>query len=1029
MLIAIVHFSDLHFQKDEEKNFMLSRLDKLRGAIRSQTIGVKNVFIAVTGDIAFSGNELEYLHAQKFFTNLITNISLEDQKNVNLILIPGNHDCCFSGDQIRRDELIDSIIKTGQVNDDTLDNCLEIQCEFNKFREGMVLPNKIDEKSQVFQIQNFLIDNKRIAFYLFNTAWMSTIHEQQGKLIFPLDKIITENSEEIFDEIVISMLHHPYLWFESNNSRKLRDNLDRISDIILTGHEHESGSYEKINRDGETIGYVEGGVLQENLVENSQFNIIKIDSDGKWQEISTLTWSQQDQMYKVDSEPMTLKFYRNQNRPTTGFLLQGNFEKDLDDIGIKYSHPSTETILLSDLYIFPHLRKLYAANSHQLDNTIIREQIPLFIINNKNVLIIGAEKSGKTALSKILFKYYFELGLLPLLIDGNSIKSCEENRISSLLNRKVSEIYKKPNTMKYFQMEKAKKIIIIDDIQKASLNDKGREKLILTLKDYFETIIIFGNEQVRFSSLISKSNGGSLATTFVECEIMGMGHVKRSELIKKWYLLGQNQFTIQEEELTKNIVRAEKMLSSLLGTNFLPPYPFFILAILQQLEAKIPVNTSSGSYGYLYEALLTIALAKISTKNIAVDTLYSYLSELAFHFYSERITSISENNLRLWHHLYCDKYKLIINLDKIIEGLVEVSILKAETIGLSFRYPYIYYYFVGRYIRDHINESEVRNLIQRISERLHQTDSANIVIFLCHLSKDPFIFDTLLSKSRNLFNKYPEFDLKTDTEFLSNMLSDIPSFILTEENPENNRVKELEKKDQAEEKECVEDREGEYDTTDKSDFDLEEFMQINVAIKNVQILGQLLKNFPGSWQGNQKFILVQECYSLGFRVLKFIFTSVDENKEGVVQRLAELLKIHNPQWDSEKIFQSIRIHIFGLLEGMTYGIIKYVADSVGHDSFSLTFEELLNKYPQNISYKFIDLSVKMDYYKDFPKTQIFDLARTVHKNNFATFLLQYCVWYYFYIYKTDYFLRQSVCSKLGIKLPQKLTSGKTVFQK
>ncbi|GAP14265.1 predicted phosphohydrolase [Longilinea arvoryzae] len=1019
MKFSIIQLSDMHFREDPTKNFISDRIEKLAGAIKHETIDVKYIFFVISGDIAFSGKIDQYEYAFTFLSGLLRNITEDENKGVNIVICPGNHDCDFSTDQTVRNILIDKVLSDNSFEDAVINSCITVQNNFFEFIKKTIPTKQLELNNDIFQKVLFTIDDKTIVFNLLNTAWISRLEEIQGKLIFPIEKIdqkIDCNKEEI----VLSILHHPYSWFESNNSRRLKEKLESISDIILTGHEHENNEYLKTLHNGETIAYIEGGVLQDKTSDGSQFNIIKIDTEEKWLEISSYTWNEQRQIYLTEEIPQTRYFIRNQKRPNTGYLLQGSFEKEVNDIGIKYSHPLKETILLDDIYVYPHLRRINTANNQHFDKLIIRDSIPNYIADNHHVMIIGSEKSGKTSLAKVLFKHYFNSGYLPLLFEGSMLKNCDENRIETLIDRIFKQTYITPSSEEYFQLEKSKKVILIDDFQKSSLNQKKCEKIIGYLKNISGSIVIFGDDQLRYAGHQLYSEEKSLFSSFIGCEILGMGYVKRSELIRKWNMLGDTEDLFTSGNLSRKLIKDEKIVSALLGKNFIPAFPFFILVILQQIETGTPVNTSSGNYGYYYEALLTVTLSKIKIRNIQIDTLYSYLSELAYHFNKKKIRSMTYEELSSWNTEYCNKYKLPININQILEGLINVSVLSSDSRGYSFRYPYIFYYFVSRYFRDHIGEMEIKNQIQWMSERLHQTDSANIIIFLCHLSKDPFVLSTLLSKSRNLFKNYSEFKILSDTEFISGLIQEIPDLVL-EGDPDKNHTKELEKRDDAEKLEQQVDEDNIIDD-DGSDFDLEEIMQINVAVKNIQILGQLLKNFPGSWQGQQKFDLVQECYSLGLRVLKFFFTSLNQNQEEIIVKLAEILKEQYPEWENTKVSKNIELYIFSVLEGIAYAIIKHIADSVGHDTFSMTFDELLNSFPDNTSYSFIDLEVKLNYYQDFPDSQVFDLSKNVRKNSFASYLLRHFVWYYFYIFKTDFSFRQSICSRLKINGPSLLPS-------
>src|SRR5260370_645219 len=51
------------------------------------------------------------------------------------------------------------------------------------------------------------------------------------------------------------------------------------------------------------------------------------------------------------------------------------------------------------------------------------------------------------------------------------------------------------------------------------------------------------------------------------------------------------------------------LIEVFLGKNLIPSYQLFVLVLLQQIASHTPTNTTSGSYGYFYEYLITEALA------------------------------------------------------------------------------------------------------------------------------------------------------------------------------------------------------------------------------------------------------------------------------------------------------------------------------------------------------------------------------------------------------------------------------------
>ncbi len=1017
MKILIIHLSDIHLKESKQQNPILFNIKKIADAASSCVVKPAAIFVVVTGDIAFSGKLKEYEIAKDFFSDLQSKIEAMANCPINYVFVPGNHDCDFSFSDCAR-ELILSNLSEDECDDSIIEQSIKVQRYYFDFLQSITGNKEILIKDKMFTIKRYSVNDYSIDFNLINSAWMSSIKEQQGKIVYPCQYIRQSVSDkERPASVSITLFHHPYPWYESTNGRAFKTEIEKVSDIILTGHEHDDGFFKKSDRDGGNTEYLEGDVLQESeSINTSGFNIIILDLDAKQQEIIHFCWSELG-YYKTTADSITSSFLRNINRLKNEFILQENFEsKFLHDPGAQYSHPYKDNIQLDDIFIYPDLKRIPFIGDRNVKPEIIQRPLRNFFIENDHISIIGQEKIGKTSLAKMLFLNFRSGGFVCILINGAEIKGFDEGYLVELLKRVFIKEYSSPDWDRFRQLDFEKRVIIIDDYDKANLNAKGREGLIETLKPLFKHIVFIGGEEIQIKDLLTIEKSQSKLLDFVECNIMEFGYALRSELIEKWYSLSQDYY-VDEIELDQKIIKTERIITSLLGKNFIPSYPIFILALIQQQDIQTPIkpSTSTGSYGYLYESLLTTALLKSSKLIIDLDTQYSYLSELAYFIFKNRKKYLSEGQAYDWHNVYCTDYSVRLDFSEILEYFINASVIIREDEKLSFRYSYLYYYFVGRYFRDHIGEQVIRDYILKMTTRLYQNESANILLFLCYLSKDPYILETIISTSKSLFSTNAEFNIITDTDFLYQAFESLPKVILNSNAPKENRRALLDQKDMmsADEPMLVD--------QDKEDFvddneDINQFLQINAAMKTVHIIGQILRNFHGSLKGKQKLELAQECYSLGMRVLKFIFTLVEENIDEILEVISEALPSIKPKLSQREIDEESRRILFMLMEGFTFAIIRHISDSLGHDKLALTFDEII-KSNNHISYRFIDLSVRLDYFfNNFPEAEVIELYKCTKKMSFPQSLLRHLVWYHFYIYPSKYQTRDRMCKKLGIEL-------------
>jgi hypothetical protein len=94
------------------------------------------------------------------------------------------------------------------------------------------------ESSRLVARYNLDAGSTRVTILALNSAWMSRLNEEQGRLRFP--EIPIEPAAE--SSLVIAVTHHPFNWLESEDARRLRSKLEGAADVILTGHEHDSQS-------------------------------------------------------------------------------------------------------------------------------------------------------------------------------------------------------------------------------------------------------------------------------------------------------------------------------------------------------------------------------------------------------------------------------------------------------------------------------------------------------------------------------------------------------------------------------------------------------------------------------------------------------------------------------------------------------------------------------------------------------------------------------------------------------------------
>lgn len=281
MDLIITQLTDIHIKQESDLDILLQRTNSIVGAIFEVVRNVKEtmLLICVTGDIAFSGTEEQYILAELFFDDIYEKITNRYQGiYVQFAFIPGNHDCDFAS---KENKVRATVIKSSDIdmNDEsTMEICTSIQANYFAFvnyyeKKKLASPNR---KNSIFT-QNVII-NEELGKYIIklqclNTAWCSSLHEKKD-MLFSVPENIGINGE---DDIVITLMHHGENWFGWQGTENWEKYHKENSDIILIGHDHYSQFVQKTNYDSTTNYFIKGNQLYSTEEpDQSGFNIFKV---------------------------------------------------------------------------------------------------------------------------------------------------------------------------------------------------------------------------------------------------------------------------------------------------------------------------------------------------------------------------------------------------------------------------------------------------------------------------------------------------------------------------------------------------------------------------------------------------------------------------------------------------------------------------------------------------------------------------------------------------------------------------------
>jgi hypothetical protein len=1023
--IVVIHLTDIHIRDIADPVF--ERVVQIKRAVLSHDPCPEACFIVTSGDIANKGLAQEYDAAREFFEDLKKALLEAHVSQVEFIFVPGNHDLDLTDEVDTRQYVLDSVdkyvSKPIELTGLTYDAVMSVQGNFFNFEAQARRSIPVADAARLYFKRNYTVGERTFVFHCFNTSWLSRKHEIQAKLYLP-PQIFT--NDDAAPDVSIGVFHHPYNWLNAENAHEFKNFIESTADFALTGHEHAAGGSRQLNLTGENLDYIQGAALRDPQADASGFQVLSIDFEASAQTLRRYSWNG---AIFTEEFSKAWELSRNARRRSRSFSNTPTFLHDLHSIGIGLHHPRCMPphceLKLRDLFVYPNLR-------HQnLDYKITREgepskiiagnKIVTFIQDKKKVVIFGTEDSGKTALAKILYDDLRSDDAIPIAINGEALRSrSKPGQIDNAISVAIQEQYLDTVVEEIRQLDATKRVLILDDFDKARFVKSTQETVIQYLGQFFGSIVIFASDLMQLEDL-ARGSDVSPFRGFEFCNLREFGRFHRQKLIHKWLHLGREDEE-EFESLDKEVRASDKTIATLLGKNVLPHFPVTILTLLQLLETRESANTANGAYGYLYEVLIKAALARVGGGGSDVDAKITYLSGLGYALFKKRDTYLTEDEFRTAHDVYCERYDMTRDFSKMASDFLRSEVLTEKSGEYRFKYPYIYYYAVAKYL--HENTNTLRETLHNIADHIYNETNANILIFYVYLTKDQGLIERVVANSKLIFAQFRPCDMSEDVRMFNQMykLTPPPLELDIESASENRDNHNIKQDAQDELDDHIET--PSYDNQVKYTDDLDGIVRIQIAFRTLQILGQMLRNFTGSLPKELKLEITNECYSLGMRILSFVFyfsgIQLDELRQYVGSLVAERTGI----CDMAELATRTDLAIIWMSCVAAFGCIKRVSYAVGHSDLSKTYGRVLaaNK---TLATEMIDATIKLDHFDRMPEAELRGIAAKVKENSFAAHVMRDLVADYLYLYEHDAKVMQTLGSMWRIKVntPRMLASS------
>lgn len=976
MKIAILHLSDLHIEKDNSQ-WLLKRAEQIVPAVWNDFSDCGKIVIVVSGDIANAGTEEEYGYAKEFFRTLLRSFASRGMAGRELenkiICVPGNHDCNYEKDNAARQILLGSL----RANAASIDNSVyqiisAVQTEYAAFAKEIMI-----DKDFTLSINNNIpikAGDKTILFRLYNTAWMSVKKEEQSSIVIPLNLIEQEHQDATF---VISVFHHYYPWISQgcdNNNKRFNKHILNSSNMALYGHEHTpSSSQVKDVFENESINEFQGGALcldRQGNQRTSSFNSFVLDMESY--ECTARNYVYAEGLYSVKKEE-TVDL--NRERKTDEFRHNADFLKFLRKMSIPIHNSENAKMTLDEVFVYPDLERM---NTRQIkvdedftdSSSIIEDE------QYKLVMLEGDDQSGKTSLLNMYYLRFVDKYMYPLFIKGKYIS---ENLDKVLVNA-FAEQYNSEDKEKYAQYDKERKVLLVDNFDECQLNDTTKKIIIDKMLDRFSKVIITTkeNEGVSSSYFLMEKKETLMA------RIKPLGHVKRNELVKKFYTTYDvNASTLKQQTLLEQVKAGFDMVESFLGKEYMPSYPIYILSILLSNTKMQSSSLERTSYGYCYGALITCALMTCVDDRNKIDRYYNVLSSLAYFIYRKKGRPISEDDFQNFYNDYQEEF-FSQGYKEVKTNLLKCNLLRCtDDYYYKFSYNYIYYYLAAKYMAEHIHDENGLDDILDLCIDIHDEQKANILIFIAHHIKAPqFIEATQLALTTSL-EKQKQVTLERDDDYykLVNELCESLKKEIVAPNkkidPEKERERMLKKRDENDKLMAKKKKVNPNELP-------EEIQNLNRSLRSIEVVGQIVKNRQGSLPKTKIKLLVREMYNTAFRTISYFGTFIESEKSHLIEDVIKNKKEGDTNDEIKK-----KIDGFFEVTSLNFCLFVFskVINAVGNKELRGTFNEIAKEMGTPAA-KLVSFSIISCFTSKIAITELEDLVEELRDNPVAMSIIR-----------------------------------------
>ena len=581
---------------------------------------------------------------------------------------------------------------------------------------------------------------------------------------------------------------------------------------------------------------------------------------------------------------------------------------------------------------------------------------------------------------------------------------------------------------------------------------EARRQILDQMARSFERVVLIAADDLYLELINQRGEDTAVLFGYQRYDISDFGYARLEELAHKWFALGRPE--ADPVEIRERALELCEQVQSALGVAGLPHTPWLLIVVLEQAEQAEPpiIAARNGNYGHLYHAVITVALARSRQAQFDLSGKFIYLAEFAHRLYEANRSTLTETETREFHTEHCERYELPFDYEHIRDDFIDTRILRLDGDEIAFRSRWVYCFFVAWWLNRNMRQEKSKRTVGELTARLHHETSANILVFLAHLSEDPLVIGRMREAAAALFADSPEATMDEDIGALNELDGVDGFFRLPASSPDVNRRIVQDARDERVAKETRRSQDGrQVDPLPDSNGGTREAMhdkltELRAALKTIRILGQVLRNGASSIEGAEKLAIMKEVFGVGRRVLGMMY-SYQQELRGIIRYLRHrlfriLIEIHRADKvgrqdaDANDAIGLSRTELrsfwkeardlanrywFDLNWMATFAMVKRMGIAVGLPLLDGTLAKLVAQekvLPNGLGQLVVRLNRRS---RSIPADDMVRLHKALMKadNRLARVVLEAMSWERMLLFETDHAQVQQICQQMDIQVPVK----------